>query len=71
MCKYLDMFVCLFWLFARFYQMRGHYRKFDPNNPNCQQEITDDADKGKSNLTPFDHVHWWSSKGVQAGANNI
>ena len=32
----------------------GKYRKFDAEDPNCQQEFAEDVDGGKSSLFLFD-----------------
>jgi hypothetical protein len=34
--------------------VRGEYRKFDVEEPDCQQEFAEDTDGGKSSLFPFD-----------------
>jgi hypothetical protein len=32
----------------------GEYREFNTEEPDCQQECAEDADRGKSSLFPFD-----------------
>jgi hypothetical protein len=32
----------------------GEYCEFDAEEPDCQQKFTEDADRGKSSLFPFD-----------------
>jgi hypothetical protein len=34
--------------------VRGEYREFNAEDPDCQQEFLEDADGGKSSLFPFD-----------------
>ena len=63
LCEYLSVLVCLLQSLHSLADgvnepdnedVGGEYREFDPEDPNYEQEFTEDADGGKSNLIPFD-----------------